>query len=205
MEKGTDMNHSIKWIKEAGSAVSAFVAVNLIIYSLMFRRPKKHWEQDSYDCAVVCGCSADENGRPTDTMKSRVDKAVELWKSQKVGYLVLSGGAVYNDFIEAEVMKQYAMDQGVPEAYILEEKKAVSTYHNLQYAAEVMRNCGFADCVVVTSGWHLRKADHYARRAKVRYVMAPADEPEGQNWRETLRLYLETAIHMYVNMWKGYY
>lgn len=184
---------------------AAFVFANLVVYSLMFRRPKKHWEQDSYDCAVVCGCRADEEGRPTEILKSRVEKAVDLWRNQKVRYLLLSGGAVHNAHVEAEVMKAYAMELGVPEAYIVEEKQAVSTYHNLKYAAEIMKSCGFADCVVVTSGWHLRKADHYARRAGLRYVMVPADEPKNRKKPELVRLYIETAFHMYVNMWKGLY
>lgn len=192
-------------VKRICGALLGFTSVNFAVYSLMFRRPRKHWEQDSYDCAIVCGCQADETGEPTDILKSRVEKAVELWKKQKVRYLILSGGAVHNEYVEAEVMKEYAVKLGVPEESIVEEKKAVSTYHNLQYAARIMRHCGFSDCVVVTSGWHLRKADHYARRARVRYVMAPADAPAGLGQKEIIRLYLETALHMYLNMWKGYY
>ncbi len=57
----------------------------------------------------------------------------------------------------------------------------------------------------MTSGWHLRKADHYARRAGLAYVMVRAKEPEGQSLKETLSLYWETNLHMYLNLWKGYY
>ena len=96
-------------------------------------------------------------------MKKRVEKAVELWKERKVRYLLLSGGAVANPYVEAEVMKKYALELGVPEQYLVLEKRADCTYRNLKYGAVTMKNCGFSDCAVVTSGWHLRKADHYAR------------------------------------------
>lgn len=199
------MSRRNRWIFSIFSASAVFASANFLIYSLMFRRPRKHWEQDFYDCAVVCGCQADAQGRPTELLKTRVEKAVELWKDRKVKYLLMSGGAVHNEYTEAEVMKAYAVELGAPESYIVEEKRAISTYHNLKYGAEVMKHCGFKNCVVVTSGWHLRKADHYARKAGVRYVMAAAEEPAKQKKSELIRLYLKTALHMYVNMWKGLY
>lgn len=188
-----------------GWLAAGVLATNGCLFCMMFRAPKKCWEQDKYDCAVVCGCQVEEDGTPSDLLRSRVEKAVELWKEKKVRYLIMSGAAVHNAYVEAEAMKQYAMELGVPEDYILEEKQAVSTYHNLMYAAKLMRHCGFRDCVVVTNGWHLRKADHYARRSGVRYVMAAAENPQEQSLRQTICLYIETNLHMYLNMWKGYY
>lgn len=63
-------------------------------------------------------------------MKCRVEKAAELWKARRVEYLLMSGGAVKNAYVEAEVMKRYAMELGVPEQYIVEEKEADCTYRN---------------------------------------------------------------------------
>lgn len=199
------MKQKKEWIMGVSGGVLTFFGMNLAAFFLMFPNPKQRWEQDRYDCAVVCGYHAREDGRPTEVMKRRVEKAAELWRERRVGYLVMSGAAVANDWVEAEVMKQYAMELGVPEQYIVEEKRADCTFRNLRYSAEVMKNCGFQDCAVVTSGWHLRKADHYARREGLRYVMVRAEEPEGQSVWKTLRLHLETNLHMYRNMWKGYY
>ena len=194
-----NMKEKMKWM------AAGFLAAHLFLFCVMFRAPKKHWEQDSYDCAIVCGCRVKEDGTPSDTLKARVDKAVELWKEKKVKYLIMSGADVHSDFVEAEAMKRYAMECGVPGEYILEEKQAVSTYHNLQYSCQMMRNCNFQDCVVVTSGWHLRKADHYTRQKRVPYVMAAAENPGKQKALEILWLYVRTNVHMYLNMWRGYY
>ena len=194
-----------KSISRIGWMMAGFASANLTVFFAMFRNPKKKWDKKSYDCAVVCGYFANEDGTPSEMMKSRVDKAVALWKQKKVGYLILSGGAVSNKYVEAEVMRQYAIEQGVPDEYILKEKQAVSTYHNLQYAAKIMSDLGFKDCIVVTNGWHLRKADHYARRAGVKYVMSEAPNPEGMAWIQGFLLSVRTNLHMYLNMWKGYY
>lgn len=189
-----------------GWMTAGFTGANILLFCVMFRRPKVRWEQDKYDCAIVCGCRAGDDGQPSEILKTRVEKAVELWKERKVQYLIMSGAGVYNHYVEAEVMKRYAEELGVPKEYILEEKQAVSTYHNLLYSGRMMRNCGFKDCVVVTSGWHLRKADHYARRNVGRYVTAAAaDNPGGERTGRIIWLHIWTNLHMYMNMWKGYY
>lgn len=182
---------------------AGFLAAHIFLFCVMFRRPKRHWDQDRYDCAIVCGCRVKEDGTPSDTLKARVEKAAELWKGKKVQYLIMSGGAVRSRHVEAEAMKRYAVELGVPGEYILEEKQAVSTYHNLLYSYRMMQNCNFRDCVVVTSGWHLRKADHYTRQKGMPYVMAAAERNQGP--LRTIWLYALTNVHMYVNMWRGYY
>ncbi|MCI9339655.1 MAG: YdcF family protein [Dorea sp.] len=184
---------------------AGFLTANILFFSVMFRRPKVRWEQDQYDCAIVCGCRVLEDGTPSDTLKKRVEKAVELWKDRKVQYLIMSGAAVCNDQVEAEAMKRYAVKLGVPAEYILKEKQAVSTYHNLKYSSEIMKNCNFRDCVVVTSGWHLRKADHYARQNVEHYVMAASGRPDKEKVRKSIWLHVRTNLHMYLNMWRGYY
>lgn len=192
-------------LKKAGWTAAGFVGANILLFCIMFRKPKVRWEQDKYDCAVVCGCRVEDDGQPSETLKTRVEKAVELWEKRKIQYLIMSGAAVYNDYVEAEAMRRYAIELGVPEEYILEEKRAVSTYHNLLYSGEMMRNCGFLNCVVITSGWHLRKADHYARKNIDRYVMAAAARPYREKMCRTVWLYITTNFHMYMNMWRGYY
>ncbi len=189
----------IKWM------TVGFLAAHIFLFCVIFRMPKKRWDQDSYDCAIVCGCRVKPDGVPSDTLKARVEKGVKLWKEKRVKYLIMSGAAVHSDYVEAEAMKRYAMELGVPGEYILEEKQAVSTYHNLLYSCRMMVNCNFQDCVVVTSGWHLRKADHYTRSKGVNYVMAAAENPKKQKFLEILWLYVQTNVHMYLNMWRGYY
>lgn len=182
-----------------------FITLNAVVFNVVFRKPKLKKEKETYDCAIVCGYPADSDGSPSKLMKTRVDKAVKLWEDRKVKYIILSGGAVANEYTEAEVMKQYALEMGVPESAIIEETQAVSTYHNMMYVKEIMERECFADCVVVTNGWHLRKANHYARKFKLDYVMAKAGNPEDETILTTLWRYVSVNLHMYYMMFRGYY
>lgn len=185
--------------------LAVFFGVHLVIFSVVFRRPRRCRTKDAYSCAIVCGYPADEEGKTTALMKARVEKAVELWKDKRVKYLILSGGAVRNPFVEAEVMKAYAVSLGVPRECLITEKQSVSTYHNMMYCKDIMQECGFEDCVIVTNGWHLRKADHYARKFRLSYVMYKADKPEEESIFQNVWRYISTNVHMYINMYRGYW
>ncbi len=185
--------------------LAIFLGIHVGIFCIVFRRPKKCWEKDAYSCAVVCGCPADREGKPTPYMKTRVEKAVQLWEDKRVKYLLLSGGAVRNAFVEAEVMKAYAVSLGVPKEFLIMEKRSGSTYHNMMYCKAIMEECGLDDCVVVTNGWHLRKADHYARKFRLSYVMCKADKPEEDGVLRNMWKYISTNVHMYINMYRGYW
>ena len=127
---------------------------HLVVFSAVFRRPVTQWKKESYDCAVVCGYPACEDGKPSRIMRTRVERAVELWKAGRVGLLLFSGGAAANSFVEADVMKEYAEALGAEPDAILTERRSVSTYHNMKYSREVMEEHGLKDCVVVTNRWH---------------------------------------------------
>lgn len=182
--------------------VAAFCLVHFTIFSLEFRWPKTRWRRRVYDCAVVCGYPAEADGSPSRILKTRVERAAELWKTGRVRFLILSGGAVGNEFVEAEVMKAYAKELGVDPEVIRVECQAVSTYHNLKYASEIMKKEGWQDCAVVTNRWHLRKADHYARKFGLEYVMCPA--ADGESRRKAVWRWICTNVHMYVNYYRGY-
>lgn len=179
--------------------------INIIIFLLMFKKPPKKLKQLNYDCAVVCGYPAMKDGRPSQIMKTRVEKAVQLYREGRVKYLILSGGSVHNKYPEAAVMAQYALKLKVPKEIIIKDNEAKCTYDNLKNADKIMKDHHFNSCLVVTNSWHLRKASHYAQKFKLNYAMITAKRPEKYSLLKVLILHLETNFIMYRNMFKGYY
>lgn len=186
-------------------AVLGAVLSNWVIFRTVFPRPVTVWKQKTYDCAVVCGCPAAADGSPSRVMKVRVEKAVGLWKEGKVRKILFSGAAVKNSYIEAEVMKEYATALGVNEEMIITEPCAVSTYHNMMLTKPLMEEKGMKSCVIVTNSWHLRKANHYAEKVGLNYVMCPSEEPEGAGKFYAMWHHAVINLHMYFNFYRGLY
>lgn len=182
-----------------------FGFINLIIFFNMFKNPLRKQKQLNYDCAIVCGYPADNDGKPSLIMKSRVEKAVELYNRGKVKYIIFSGGNVQNKYEEAKIMAEYALKLGIPKNVIIKENKAKCTYHNLMYASQIMNQHNFDNCLVITNSWHLRKADHYARKFRLNYAMVLAKRPKGYRISRVFLLHMYTNVVMYFNMFKGYY
>lgn len=185
--------------------LSGSILLHILVFRKVFERPLKRWKRPEYDCALVCGCPANLNGSPSAVMRTRVKRAVELWREGKVKKLFFTGGRVKNPHIESEIMKGYAMTLGVPEELIVTERESVSTYHNMMKSKDIMEAEGLHSCAVVTNGWHLRKANHYAKKFGLDYVMCAAAEPDNAGFIKMLWRYISINLHMYLNFYRGLY
>lgn len=67
----------------------------------------------------------------------------------------MSGGAVANSHVEAEVMAGLALDLGVPESALVLERDSRSTFENAALSRPLVVG---SRVVIVSDGWHLRRA-----------------------------------------------
>ncbi len=77
------------------------------------------YQSQKSDVIIVLGFPAQDDGKPSPLMKTRVEKAVELFYEGYAPTVIFSGSAVNNEFVEAEVMTSYAESLGVPKTAIL--------------------------------------------------------------------------------------
>ena len=185
--------------------IGYFGIINLIIFITIFKKPHKKFKHEKYDCAIVCGYPANNDGTPSKIMRTRVEKAIELYKEGKIKAIIFSGDSVQNKYKEADVMEKYALKLGIKQDVIVREDKAMCTYHNLKYANVIMNEHNFKSCLVITNSWHLRKADHYARKFKLDYAMVSARAPKSYSYLRIIILHISTNFKMYCNLFKGYY
>lgn len=157
------------------------------------------------DCIIVCGYPTNEDGTMSSILQSRVDKAIQLYQDHHVRYLIFSGGSVHNQYNEALTMKKYAMDKGIPEEVILLEDQAISTYHNMKYAKNIMDENNLKNCYVITNSWHIVKAKYYARKFHFNFQMVSASKPDDMRYIQVFFLHIYMPINMFINRLKGYY
>ena len=114
----------------------SFTFMALLFYSWVYRLlPRRR----QYDYIIIHGAGLD-GPRPTPLLAGRIDKALELWKKQhQHGKFVVSGGQGADEVVsEAQAMRDYLLEKGVPADAILMEDKSTTTWENLRYSLAII-------------------------------------------------------------------
>jgi uncharacterized SAM-binding protein YcdF (DUF218 family) len=133
-----------------------------------------------FDAIIVLGYPVDSDGNPTPEQLARVTEAVHEYERGAAPRLILTGGAVRNRFVEAQVMARAAQAQGIPESGIFVEPEANDTIQNACYAERIMKARGWRSAEVVSSAGHLPRAGIIFSRLPLQWRThaAPPLEPE---------------------------
>ena len=130
------------------------------------------------DYIIILGCAIRRDGTPTPLLRGRADRALSFEKEQfdktgKHAKFVPSGGQGSDEIIsEAESMKRYLMEQGVPEERIIKEDKSVNTLQNMAFSKKVIEadagsienvNIGFS-----TTNYHVFRGYTLANHIKMK-------------------------------------
>lgn len=96
------------------------------------------------DYIIVLGCAIRKDGTPTPLLRGRLDRAMTFAQAQeaetgKAPIFVLSGGKGADECVsEAECMRRYLAEQGVPESRMLLEDKSTDTAENMSFSKKLV-------------------------------------------------------------------
>lgn len=111
------------------------------------------------DAILILGARIRPDGTPTPALERRLDRALELYQA---GYapLVITTGARGNDepMPEADAMRTYLLERGVPADAVLAENASYNTIESLENAKAMLDARGLSSAIIVTSDYHLWRA-----------------------------------------------
>lgn len=129
------------------------------------------------DFVIILGCAIRRDGTPTPLLRSRIDRALAFARKQKEAtgkdiIFVTSGGQGPNEVgSESTCMKQYLMEQGIPEAQIIEEDQSTDTLENMKFSKEKIKARNpEAKVIFSTNGYHVFRSGIWARRVDLRAI-----------------------------------
>lgn len=88
-------------------------------------------------------------------LKCRMQKAIELFSRERGIRILLSGDGTDPHYNETSAMKNYALQNGLPQESLLGDPLGYSTYDSLRRAREVF---GIRTGVIVSQDFHLKRA-----------------------------------------------
>jgi uncharacterized SAM-binding protein YcdF (DUF218 family) len=93
-----------------------------------------------------------------DEQMARFSEGVNLYERGLGQYLVFSGAAFDNGTSNADVMRDLAVQRGVPDSAILEEPFGEDTWGNAVHTRQVLEAHRLRSAILVTSPYHARRA-----------------------------------------------
>lgn len=162
--------------------VSAFVLSDYLNAVHIFRR------KPDYIVVLGSGLSGD---RVTPLLAARVSLGIRICQKNPGSRLLMSGGRGKDELIsEAEAMKCYAVEQGVPAQNILTECRSANTRENILFSNQMTEpGSSFA---IVTSRYHVFRALITAKELGIPCI----------GYGAKTKLYFH--INAYIREWIGY-
>ena len=123
----------------------------------------------SYKENAVIVLGAGVNGEKVSlALEGRLNAAVEYHKENPKALIVVSGGqGAGEDISEAEAMKRYLIEKGVPEAIIIKEDKSTSTSENFLFSKKKLDEIFVGEYTIayITNDYHIYRAGGIAENA----------------------------------------
>ena len=106
---------------------------------------------DDVDCIVILGAGI-WGDKPSPMLQDRLEEGIHLYKEGVAPKIIMSGDHSREEYDEVNIMKQYAVDRGVPSEDIFMDHAGFSTYESMYRAKEIF---DAKNIVIVTQEYHL--------------------------------------------------
>ena len=113
------------------------------------------------DCILVLGCQVKDDGTPSDMLKDRLTRGVEVYDLGAAPRMLMSGDHGREEYDEVGTMMDYAVEAGVPSEVIFLDHAGFSTYESMYRAKEIFQ---VDKVIVITQEYHLYRALYIAEQ-----------------------------------------
>lgn len=130
------------------------------------------------DVAVVFGAGL-WDGEPSPYLAHRLDAAAELYRAGWIEVVLVTGDNSREDYDEPDAMRAYLTRHGVPDARIVSDYAGFDTWDSCVRAKKIF---GVDRAVLISQGFHIRRAVALCEAAGVSAHGVGVDEPHDVTW-----------------------
>jgi vancomycin permeability regulator SanA len=113
---------------------------------------------DIADVAVVFGNEVTLDGKPSERLKARLDRAIEIFSQQQTKKLIVSGSTGKEGFDEAKVMAQYLQAHQIPLENIIIDSEGKNSEKTVQKTVRIMKENDFHSVMIISQYFHISRA-----------------------------------------------
>lgn len=123
------------------------------------------------DCILILGAGV-KDGKPKPMLRDRLLTGIELYKSGAAEKIIMSGDHGRADYDEVNVMRAFALEQGVSAEDIFLDHAGFSTYDSVYRAKNIF---GAENIIIVSQKYHLYRALYISEKLDVKAAGVSAD------------------------------
>lgn len=134
------------------------------------------------DCIIILGAGV-WGDKPSPMLEDRLLEGINLYKNNVSSKIIMSGDHGREDYDEVNLMKNYAIEKGIPSEDIFMDHAGFSTYDSIYRAKYIFEA---KKVVIVTQKYHLYRALYIANQLGLKAYGVNADPRQyaGATYRE---------------------
>lgn len=157
----------------AAVVIAAVFAINFYVVK---NTEQKIYEADNLkafdaDCILILGAGV-RDGEPTPMLRDRLLTGIKLYENKAAKKIIMSGDHGSADYDEVNIMRQFALQKGVPEEDIFMDHAGFSTYDSVYRAKKVF---DASSIIIVSQKYHLYRALYISEKLSVKACGVSAD------------------------------
>jgi vancomycin permeability regulator SanA len=125
---------------------------------------------DHYELALILGTTVNEDGSLSDRLKQRLDCGLDLFQNRKVDKILVSGALGSEGWEEAEKMRGYLIQNGVPSSDIYVDNSGYDTEASVSNCLNLADSLHFESIVVVSQYFHITRTKMLFKKAGFKKV-----------------------------------
>ncbi|MFD7715172.1 vancomycin high temperature exclusion protein [Streptomyces sp. NPDC059814] len=128
--------------------------------------------------AVVFGAGL-WDGKPSPYLANRLRAAAGLYRAEKVKVVLVTGDNSRAEYDEPDAMRTFLVEHGVPDSRIVSDYAGFDTWDSCVRARKIF---GVEQAVLVTQGFHIRRAIALCRAAGIDAYGVGVDATHDATW-----------------------
>ena len=180
----------MKKVLKYGIIVLIAIVIILLCVNLYVRistknqiiKENEYADLSDVDCIIILGAGI-WGDKPSPMLEDRLLEGIKLYQNGVSDKIIMSGDHGRKEYDEVNIMKNYAIEKGIPSENIFMDHAGFSTYESIYRAKDIFQA---KKVVIVTQKYHLYRALYIANRLGLEAYGIGADPRQyvGATYRE---------------------
>ena len=139
-------------------------------------------KMEDIDCILVLGAGI-WGDKPSPMLEDRLLQAISLYNNNVSSKIIMSGDHGKQEYDEVNIMKQFAIEKGIPSENIFMDHAGFSSYESIYRAKEIFK---VKKMIIITQKYHLYRALYIAKQLGIEAYGVASDPRQyvGATYRE---------------------